>query len=184
MRRRARSVPTRVPHRAWTIVADHARQTELLPLRQLAAELGIHVRTLPAAARTGRLTAQFSTQVLDKGSRHWHARDEPAERPGYGASTSGRWDILSHRSSQCIVILMPMPLPCEPPQGVEGHEDAYHVARSTNHHRWAATPTCRGGAGPDEGRLPREYDGSVFLHGLRRAARVSRTERAWQRTVR
>lgn len=59
-----RSVPTRVLHRARTIVADHARQMELLPLRQLAVELGVHVRTLQAAARTGRLSAQFSTRSV------------------------------------------------------------------------------------------------------------------------
>ena len=56
-----RSVPTTVLHGARTIIADHARQTELLPLSRLAAELGVHVRTLQAAARTGRLSAQFST---------------------------------------------------------------------------------------------------------------------------
>jgi ribosome-binding protein aMBF1 (putative translation factor) len=46
------------------VVADHARRTELLPLDQLATELGVHVRTLQAAARTGRLTVRFSTRSV------------------------------------------------------------------------------------------------------------------------
>lgn len=46
--------------RARAVVADHARQTELLPLAQLAQELRVHVRTWQAATRTGRLQATFS----------------------------------------------------------------------------------------------------------------------------
>lgn len=55
-----RSVPRPVLHRAIAAVALHKRQAQLLPLAQLATELGVHVRTLQAATRTGRLEAHFS----------------------------------------------------------------------------------------------------------------------------
>ncbi len=59
-----RPLPPPILQRARAAVADHARRTELLPLDQLAAELGVHVRTLQAAARTGRLIVQFSTRSV------------------------------------------------------------------------------------------------------------------------
>jgi hypothetical protein len=43
---------------------QHQRQHELLPLDQLARELGIHQRTLRAAARIGRLRGQFSIRFV------------------------------------------------------------------------------------------------------------------------
>jgi DNA-binding transcriptional regulator YiaG len=43
-------------------VAHHQQQRELLPLDQLAKELHVHLRTLQAAARTGRLDAHFSVR--------------------------------------------------------------------------------------------------------------------------
>jgi transcriptional regulator with XRE-family HTH domain len=57
-----RPVPTPMLLRARAMVADHARQTELLPLAHLAKELHVHVRTLQAAARTGRLQVTFSSR--------------------------------------------------------------------------------------------------------------------------
>ncbi len=54
-----RVVPLGTLHRARKGIAEHERRTELLPLSQLAAALGVHVRTLQAAARTGRLDATF-----------------------------------------------------------------------------------------------------------------------------
>ena len=54
-----RAVPADVICRARAVTAEYPRRTELLPLAQLAAELGVHVRTLQAAARTGRLDVQF-----------------------------------------------------------------------------------------------------------------------------
>ena len=59
-----RSVPVSALHRARQAVAEHARQTELLPLSRLATELGTHVRALQAAARTGRLEVRFSTRSV------------------------------------------------------------------------------------------------------------------------
>jgi len=41
-----------------------ATQRELLPLARLAADLGVHVRTLQAAARTGRLATHFSVRSV------------------------------------------------------------------------------------------------------------------------
>lgn len=51
-----RPVPPQFLQRAKTVVADRTRETELLPLVRLARELGVHLRTLQAAARIGRLT--------------------------------------------------------------------------------------------------------------------------------
>lgn len=44
--------------------AAHQRQHEQLPLDQLAKELHVHVRTLQAAVRTGRLDAHFSVKSV------------------------------------------------------------------------------------------------------------------------
>ena len=59
-----RAVPTPVLQRARAAVADHARQTELLPLEELAREPPVPVRTLQAAVRTGRLDAHFSVKSI------------------------------------------------------------------------------------------------------------------------
>jgi len=53
-----------VLRRAAAAVAHRKRQLELPPLAQLAKELGVHVRTLQAAARTGRLDTQFSVRSV------------------------------------------------------------------------------------------------------------------------
>jgi DNA-binding transcriptional regulator YiaG len=59
-----RPVPSPMLQRARAVVAHHARQTELLPLEQLANELHVHVRTLQAAVRTGRLDTHFSVKSV------------------------------------------------------------------------------------------------------------------------
>jgi DNA-binding transcriptional regulator YiaG len=59
-----RAVPARMLQHARAVVPHHARQTELLPLGQLANELHVHVRTLQAAVRTGRLDAHFSAKSV------------------------------------------------------------------------------------------------------------------------
>ena len=59
-----RPVPGLVLHQAAAAIARHQRQCELLPLDQLARELHVHVRTLQAAARTGRLDATFSVRCV------------------------------------------------------------------------------------------------------------------------
>jgi len=59
-----RLVPPMVLQRARAVVAHHHRQRELLPLETLAKELGVHVRTLRAAARTGRLETHFSVRSV------------------------------------------------------------------------------------------------------------------------
>ena len=45
-------------------LAEQARRRELLSLAELAKELGVHVRTLQAASRTGRLETQFSVRSI------------------------------------------------------------------------------------------------------------------------
>ena len=53
-----------VVQRAREAVAHYQRQHERLPLDQLAQELHVHVRTLQAAVRTGRLDAHFSVKSV------------------------------------------------------------------------------------------------------------------------
>ena len=45
-------------------IACHAERTELMPMAQLAQEFHVHVRTLQAAVRTGRLAAHFSVKSV------------------------------------------------------------------------------------------------------------------------
>jgi DNA-binding transcriptional regulator YiaG len=59
-----RPAPAPVLQRASAAVARHQRQHELLPLAELANELDVHLRTLQAAARTGRLKAEFSIRSV------------------------------------------------------------------------------------------------------------------------
>jgi DNA-binding transcriptional regulator YiaG len=59
-----RQVPAPILLRARTAVEHHAQRTELLPINQLAEEFHVHVRTLQAAVRTGRLAAHFSVQSM------------------------------------------------------------------------------------------------------------------------
>jgi DNA-binding transcriptional regulator YiaG len=57
-----RPIPPAILRRARKAVVDLPRNTELLSLDQLARELRVHVRTLRAAARTGRLVVRFSSR--------------------------------------------------------------------------------------------------------------------------
>ena len=57
-----RRPPVHILTRARDALAAQARRCELLPLAELARELGVHVRTLQAAARTGRLETQFTVR--------------------------------------------------------------------------------------------------------------------------
>jgi DNA-binding transcriptional regulator YiaG len=59
-----RSIPLPVLRRAEAAVAHRLRQRQELPLAVLARELHVHVRTLQAAARTGRLDARFSVRSV------------------------------------------------------------------------------------------------------------------------
>jgi DNA-binding transcriptional regulator YiaG len=59
-----RPAPVPIVKRAREALDAFARRHELLSLEQLAKELGVHVRTLQAAARTGRLEAHFSVQSV------------------------------------------------------------------------------------------------------------------------
>lgn len=59
-----RPVPAPMLLRARAAIKHLAQQTELLPLARLAKELHVHVRTLQAAVRTGRLEAHFSVRSV------------------------------------------------------------------------------------------------------------------------
>jgi DNA-binding transcriptional regulator YiaG len=57
-----RAVPIAMLQRAQAAVTHHLHRTELLSLDRLASKLGVHLRTLQAAARTGRLDTHFSVR--------------------------------------------------------------------------------------------------------------------------
>ena len=59
-----RQVPKRILRRATEAVVDFNKRKELISLAQLARELNVHVRTLQAAARTGRLETHFSVRSV------------------------------------------------------------------------------------------------------------------------
>ena len=59
-----RAPPPLVRARAHDVVAQHVYHQTRVPLAQLAAERQVHVRTLQAAARTGRLAVTFSTRSV------------------------------------------------------------------------------------------------------------------------
>ena len=59
-----RPVPVDVLPRAARAVAEHAKRSAPLSLDHLARELGVHERTLRAAARTGRLQVTFSVRSV------------------------------------------------------------------------------------------------------------------------
>ena len=59
-----RAPPPPVCARARDAVAQHVYHQAPVPLAQLAAERQVHVRTLQAAARTGRLAVTFSTRSV------------------------------------------------------------------------------------------------------------------------
>ena len=59
-----RTTPTAVLEQAKTAAAEAVRDRQPLTLPQLATELHVHVRTLQAAARTGRLEVQYSTRSI------------------------------------------------------------------------------------------------------------------------
>ena len=57
-------MPLRCCSAPATRSAHHRRQHERLPLDQLAKEFHVHIRTLQAAVRTGRLAAHFSVRSV------------------------------------------------------------------------------------------------------------------------
>jgi len=59
-----RRLPVHIVTQARETLAAQTRQRELLPLAELAKELAVHVRTLQAAARTGRLETQFGVRSV------------------------------------------------------------------------------------------------------------------------
>jgi DNA-binding transcriptional regulator YiaG len=59
-----RIAPMPIAKRAREIMVTRAKERELLSLDQLARELGVHLRTLQAAARTGRLDAHFTVRSV------------------------------------------------------------------------------------------------------------------------
>jgi DNA-binding transcriptional regulator YiaG len=59
-----RPVPSAVLRRASDAAAHHQQRHQLLSLAELARTLGVHVRTLQAAARTGRLRTHFSVRSI------------------------------------------------------------------------------------------------------------------------
>ena len=98
-----RPVPANVLPRAKRATIEHARQTQLLPLSELATELGVHVRTLQAAARAGRLDVQFSEQSVFGRPRRVASR-----------AAGGRF-MRTHYRRFAGQVACPAPLPSVPP---------------------------------------------------------------------
>ena len=57
-----REAPQQLLARA-RVLAEHPDDSELLPLPMLASMVGVHVRTLHAAARSGRLVVAYDTRT-------------------------------------------------------------------------------------------------------------------------
>ena len=70
-----RRPPAHLVTRTREILAAEARRHELLPLARLAGELGVHIRTLQAAARTGRLRTRFSARSVFGRPMRFASRD-------------------------------------------------------------------------------------------------------------
>lgn len=97
-----RVVSAAVLQRAREAVVHHQRQHELLPLDQLARELHVHLRTLQAAARTGRLDAHFSVRS---------AFGRPIR---YASRAAGDQFIARHYRCFSGQEVCPLPLPTVP----------------------------------------------------------------------
>lgn len=97
-----RSVPFAILRRATSLAADHRRRHEPLPLQQLAAEFHVHIRTLQAAARTGRLEATFSVRS---------AFGRPIRRASRAATEGFLSTYYRCYSGQAVC---PLPLPAVP----------------------------------------------------------------------
>ena len=91
-----------VLQRSRDAVVHHQRQHELLPLDQLARELHVHLRTLQAAARTGRLDAHFSVRS---------AFGRPIR---YASRAAGDQFIARHYRCFSGQEVCPLPLPTVP----------------------------------------------------------------------
>jgi hypothetical protein len=80
-----------VLQRARDAVDHHQRQHELLPLDRLARELHVHIRTLQAAVRTGRLDAHFSVSQCLADLSDWpHAPPPSTSWPSTTAVSAGK----------------------------------------------------------------------------------------------
>jgi DNA-binding transcriptional regulator YiaG len=97
-----RRTPAPVIERAAGVVVQYQRQRELVPLHQLAQELGVHIRTLQAAAPTGRLEARFSVRS---------AFGRPIRRASRAA---GEQFLAKHYRRFSGQAVCPVPLPTVP----------------------------------------------------------------------
>ena len=80
--------------RTSAALATHRDDHALLPLPVLALLIGVHVKTLRAAARDGRLPVTYDTRTT---FRRLRARATPAGQGSFGGRTMGG------RSAQMIV---------------------------------------------------------------------------------
>jgi hypothetical protein len=104
-KKRAKGISAGLPpvlQRASVAVARHTRRCALLALGALAKELGVHIRTLQAAARTGRLETEFGVpSVFGRPRRR-------ASRAAGEAFLSMHYRCFSGQA------ICPMPLPVVP----------------------------------------------------------------------
>ena len=80
------ATPLKILARARAL-ATHRDDHELLPLSVLAQLIGVHVKTLRAAARDGRLPVTYDTRTT---FRHLRARATPAAARAFRRSYYGR----------------------------------------------------------------------------------------------
>jgi transcriptional regulator with XRE-family HTH domain len=97
-----RRPPSRIVTRTREALAAQTRRQEHLPLAELARELGVHVRTLQAAARTGRLKTQFSARSVFGRPMRFASRD------------AGEQFIARHYRCFAGQEICPAPLPTVP----------------------------------------------------------------------
>ena len=81
-----RATPPKILARARAL-ATHRDEQALLPLPVLALLIGVHVKTLRAAARDGRLPVTYDTRTT---FRHLRARATPAAARAFRRSYYGR----------------------------------------------------------------------------------------------
>ena len=147
-----RRPPAHLVTRTREILAAEARRHELLPLARLAGELGVHIRTLQAAARTGRLRTRFSARSVFGRPMRFASRD------------AGEQFIIRHYRCFGGQEICPAPLPTVP-DDYDKRLETYGAGEASPKARWRdasaplAKPSCISG-NPGSARR-RQFCGSV-----------------------
>jgi transcriptional regulator with XRE-family HTH domain len=126
-----RPPPVRIVGHTRDALAAQAKQHQLLSLAELAKALGVHVRTLQAAARTGRLETQFSVRsVFGRPIR-------------YSSRAAGEQFMVRHYGCFSGQEICPPPLPTVP----DDYDKQLRDVRRRRGLTQAALARCIGAAG-------------------------------------